>query len=120
MPISAEAMASLQADLSLEHGAIVQYVIHGALLRDVAITEPVRRIAREEMWHFEWLAEAIRDRGGEPALDRAEVFLPTLMAESMREDVEAEERALTHYAKHSRASWRLGPGTVTADRAHRR
>ena len=99
MPISAEAMASLQADLSLEHGAIVQYVIHGALLRDVAITEPVRRIAREEMWHFEWLAEAIRDRGGEPALDRAEVFLPTLMAESMREDVEAEERALTHYAK---------------------
>jgi rubrerythrin len=99
MSISAEAMASLQADLSLEHGAIVQYVIHGVLLRDVAITEPVRRIAREEMWHFEWLAEAIRDRGGEPALDRAEVFLPPLIAEGMREDVEAEERALTHYAQ---------------------
>jgi bacterioferritin len=92
-------MASLQADLALEHGAILQYVIHGALLRDVAITDPVRRMAREEMWHFEWLAEAIRDRGGEPTLDRAEVFLPALMAESMREDVDAERRALAHYAR---------------------
>jgi len=99
MPISVDAMASLQADLSLEHGAILQYVIHGVLLRDTSITDPVRRIAREEMWHFEWLAEAIRDRGGEPTLDRAEVFLPQLMEESMREDVDAEDRALTHYAR---------------------
>ena len=98
MPVSTEVLASLKADLALEHAAIVQYVIHGVLLRDVAITEPVRKIAREEMWHFEWLAEAIRDRGGEPVLDRDEVFLPALMADSMREDVRAENRALSHYA----------------------
>ena len=98
MSASSEVLASLKGDLALEHAAILQYVIHGVLLRDVAITDPVRKIAREEMWHFEWLAEAIRDRGGEPVLDRDEVFLPALMAESMNEDVRAEERALSHYA----------------------
>jgi rubrerythrin len=50
------------------------------------------------MWHFEWLAEAIRDRGGQPVLDRADVFLSTSMADSMREDVATEDRALSHYA----------------------
>ena len=99
MPASSEVLASLQGDLALEHAAILQYVIHGVLLRDVGLTDPVRKIAREEMWHFEWLAEAIRDRGGEPVLDRDEVFLPELMADSMSEDVRAEERALVHYAQ---------------------
>jgi bacterioferritin len=97
--ISAEALASLKVDLALEHGAIVQYVIHGVLLRDSAITEPVRRIAREEMWHFEWLVEAIHDRGGEPVLDRADVILPQSTTGSMIEDVATEGRALDHYAR---------------------
>jgi len=99
MTASPEVIASLKEDLALEHAAIIQYVVHGAMLRDVAITDPVRKIAREEMWHFEWLTEAIRDRGGEQALDRADVFLPTSMADSMQEDVAAEGRALSHYAQ---------------------
>ena len=99
MAVSSEVIASLKGDLALEHAAIMQYIIHGAMLRDVAITDPVRKIAREEMWHFEWLTEAIRDRGGEQALDRSEVILPPSMAEGMREDVAAENRALSHYAK---------------------
>jgi bacterioferritin len=99
MATSAEVIASLKVDLALEHAAIIQYVIHGVLLRDVGLTDPVRKTAREEMWHFEWLSEAIHDRGGEPALDRAEVFLPVSLAESMREDVAAENRALSHYAE---------------------
>ncbi len=99
MTISAEALDSLREDQALEHGAIIQYVIHGALLRDVGITDPVRKMAREEMWHFEWLAEAIRDRGGEPTLDRARVLLPTSMADSMLVDVGTEDLALSHYAQ---------------------
>ncbi len=98
MAASPEVIASLKEDQALEHAAIIQYVIHGILLRDVGMTDPVRKIAREEMWHFEWLAEAIRDRGGELALDRAEVFLPASMVDSMVEDVGAEGRALSHYA----------------------
>jgi bacterioferritin len=99
MTASAEAIASLKEDLALEHAAIVQYVINGVQLRDAAITDPVRRIAREEMWHFEWLTEAIRDRGGVQPMDRAQVFLSTSMADSMGQDVAAEDRALAHYAR---------------------
>ena len=99
MTVSAEVIESLKIDLALEHGAILQYVVHGTQLRDAAITDPVRKIAREEMWHFEWLAEAIRDRGGEPTLDRADLFLPSSMVDSLREDVATEDKALAHYAR---------------------
>ena len=99
MPTSPEILASLNEDLALEHGAILQYVIHGVQLRDVGITDPVRKTAREEMWHFEWLTEAIRDRGGVPTLDRAAIFLSASMADSMREDVATEDLALEHYAR---------------------
>jgi bacterioferritin len=98
MTTSPAILAALNEDLALEHGAIIQYVIHGVQLRDVAVTDPVRKTAREEMWHFEWLAEAIRDRGGEPALDRADVFLSTSMGDSMAADVDTEAMALAHYA----------------------
>jgi bacterioferritin len=98
MSASAEILASLNEDMALEHGAIMQYVIHGVYLRDVGITDQVRKIAREEMWHFEWLAEAVRDRGGEGVLDRADMFLSTSTADSLRADVGTEDLALSHYA----------------------
>ena len=99
MSTSPEVLAALNEDLALEHGAILQYVIHGVQLRDVGTTDAVRKIAREEMWHFEWLAEAIHDRGGEPALDRADVFLSVSMGQSMSEDVATEDKALAYYAR---------------------
>lgn len=98
MGISGEVLVSLKEDIALEHAAIMQYVVHGVLLRDVGMTDPVRKVAREEMWHFEFLSEAIRDRGGNLTIDRAEVVLPASMADSLREDVAAENRALAHYA----------------------
>jgi len=98
MSASPDLIASLQEDLALEHGAILQYLIHAFLLRDSALTDPVRKVAREEMWHFEWLVEAIRDRGGEPALERADIFLSLSMTESMAKDVVTEQGALSHYA----------------------
>jgi len=98
MTVASRIVDSLKVDLALEHAAIVQYIISGTQLRDAAITDPVRKMAREEMWHFEWLAEAIQDRGGDLVLDRGEVFLSASMATSMREGVAAEDRALSHYA----------------------
>lgn len=98
MAVSSKIIESLMGDLALEHAAIVQYIINGAQLRDVSATDPVRKIAREEMWHFEWLTEAIRERGGVQPLDRGRVFVSTSMERSMQEDVAAEDRALSHYA----------------------
>lgn len=99
MATSPEVIASLKVDMAMEHAAIIQYVVHGVFLRDSAMTDPVKRVAREEMWHFEWLAEALRDRGSDHTLERAEVFLPRSIAADMMEDVAAEQRAISHYAE---------------------
>jgi bacterioferritin len=99
MAASPAILDSLNQDLALEHGAILQYVLHAVQLRDTPIADRVKRAAREEMWHFEWLAEAIRDRGGELSLERADVFLSAAMAESLGKDVETEGMALRHYVQ---------------------
>lgn len=99
MAASHEVLASLNEDMALEHGAIFQYVIHAVQLRDTAIADAVKRVAREEMWHFEWLAEAVRDRGGEPTLDRAPLFVAASLGESLRKDVATEGSALSHYER---------------------
>ena len=98
MNTSAEVMASLNTDVSMEHGAILQYLIHGAQLRDSHLGDLVRRTAREEMWHLEWLAEAIRARGGTLGLDRADIFTSASITESIGADVLTEDAALQHYA----------------------
>jgi bacterioferritin len=97
MATSPKVLASLNEDLALEHGAIMQYVVHAVQLRDTALADQVKRMAREEMWHFEWLAEAIRDHGGTPGLDRAPLFVAASLAQSLRTDVATEAEALSHY-----------------------
>jgi bacterioferritin len=99
MLTSPELLASLNEDLALEHGAIFQYIIHAVQLRDTPIADAVKRMAREEMWHLEWLAEAIRDRGGELTLERAPLRLMAEIGETLRADVETEADALAHYAR---------------------
>jgi rubrerythrin len=74
-------------------------VIHAVQLRDTSIADTVKRVSREEMWHLEWLVEAITERGGEPTLERADMFLSAAIGESLRKDVDTEQMALDHYAK---------------------
>jgi bacterioferritin len=95
---SPELIASLNTDLALEHGAILQYVVHGVQLRDSALGDLLRRTSREEMWHLEWLVEAIKARGGEPTLERADIFTSASITESIEVDTITEDGALEHYA----------------------
>lgn len=99
MPTTTEIIDTLSADLALEHGAIFQYVLHAGQVSGTSLAEAVMDMAREEMWHLEWLAEAITERGGEPGLDRAPVFTSESVRESMTADVGAEDAALAHYTK---------------------
>jgi bacterioferritin len=95
-----EILDSLAVDLAKEHGAIVQYLLHAAQMRDTVLRWSVTSAAREEMWHMEWLVEAIRDRGGTPTLDRDErIFTSEGLVLSLQADVSAEEGALAHYEK---------------------
>ena len=88
---------SLNVDVAKEHAAIIQYVLHSTQMRGSGAAASVKKTAREEMWHLEWLIQAIEQRGGEPVLTRADVFTFDAILESMRADVAAEDGALEHY-----------------------
>lgn len=91
---------SLNVDLQKEHAAIVMYLAHALRMGRHGIAEDVRRISREEMWHMEWLGEAITELGGKPSVARDEVFNPDSIRASLQKDLEAEQGAVEHY-KHT-------------------
>lgn len=97
MRASPQVLDSLNADLAKEHTAIYQYETHAAQLRDTMLAGAIRDIAREEMWHMDWLIEAIVDRGGTPSVFANVPFFSASFAESLRANVEAEIGALDHY-----------------------
>jgi rubrerythrin len=100
MAVSQEALASLNVDLGKEHGAIIQYLLHMSQVRDTVLRASILEAAREEMWHMEWLTEAIRDRGGTATLDRAEeIVVAGEVSRNLLADVDAESGALAHYER---------------------
>ena len=52
----------LNADLRDEHAAIVQYLQHAYAIGEGEEAGEIEAIAREEMRHLDWLAEAIVER----------------------------------------------------------
>lgn len=91
----------LRADMADEHAAIVQYLQHAYALGESGEACEIEGIAREEMRHFDWLAEAIVELGGDPNLERGFVDLEGVTpAEWMVHDVAAEERAIAQYRDH--------------------
>lgn len=91
----------LNADLRDEHAAIVQYLQHAYAIGEGEEAGEIEAIAREEMRHFDWLAEAIVELGGKPDMDRGEVDLTgSGPVEWMARDILAEERAIAQYKAH--------------------
>lgn len=93
-----ELIDSLNVDLRKEHAAIVQYLLHAWQMGERTLASEVEEISREEMWHMEWLAEAITGRGGTPDVTREQVFTHGSMLRSLQADIDAEEGAIEHYA----------------------
>ena len=91
----------LNADLRDEHAAIIQYLQHAYGIGEGEEACEIEAIAREEMRHFDWLAETIVELGGKPDMERGEVDLSgSGPVEWMTRDVLAEERAITQYKAH--------------------
>jgi len=94
----------LNKDLEAEHGAIIQYLNHAYAIGEGDLACEIEAIAREEMRHLDWLAEAIIDLGGELSLIRGKTNLsgktPPIW---MKNDVLAEEEAITMYKEHIKA-----------------
>jgi bacterioferritin len=91
----------LQADMRDEHAAIIQYLQHAYAMEEGEEACEIEAIAREEMRHFDWLADAIVDLGGTPDMTRGWVDLEgATPSDWMERDVAAEDRAIAQYKEH--------------------
>jgi bacterioferritin len=92
----------LNLDLQDEHGAIIQYLGQAYALGEGATACEIEAIAREEMRHFDWLAETIADLGGAPSLKRGTMRPGGDSAPDwMDNDIFLERLAIENYKEHS-------------------
>jgi bacterioferritin len=94
-------IALLNQDLEGEHAAIIQYLVHAYAMGEGEMACEIEAIAREEMRHFDWLAETIVSLGGTPSLERGDMRTGgESVPDWMRNDVLQEEDAITLYEEH--------------------
>ena len=89
---------ALNRDIENEHGAIVQYLTHAYAMGEGEMACELEAIAREEMRHLDWLAEAVVEMGGTPSLQRGHTRMGGgSVQEWMKNDVLLEEDGMTPY-----------------------
>ena len=94
-------IALLNQDLEGEHGAIIQYLTNAYAMGEGEMACELEAIAREEMRHLDWLAEAIVDLGGTPSLKRGKMRIDgKSVADWMKNGVLLEEDAMRPYREH--------------------
>ena len=97
----AEVIALLNKDIEGEHAAIIQYLVHAYAMGEGEMTCEIEAIAREEMRHLDWLAEAVTELGGIPSFTRGAMRTTGKTVTSwMKNDVLAEEDAIKMYRDH--------------------
>ena len=96
-----ETIALLNQALEGEHGAIIQYLTHAYAMGEGEMACEIEAIAREEMRHLDWLAEAIVELGGTPSLKRGKMRMDgKSVADWMKNSVLLEEDGITLYKEH--------------------
>ncbi len=94
-------VALLNEDIRGEHAAIIQYLLHAYAIGEGDVACEIEAIAREEMRHLRWLAEAVVELGGDPTMERGPVDTSgETPADWMARDIVAEEEAIALYRKH--------------------
>ncbi len=94
----------LNKDLEGEHAAIIQYLTHAYAMGEGEMACEIEAIAREEMRHLDWLAEAMVGLGGAPSLTRGEMRTGgQSVAHWMRNNVLQEQDAIAMYQEHIQA-----------------
>jgi len=98
-------IALLNQDLQGEHGAIIQYLVHAYAMGEGEMACEIEAIAREEMRHFDWLAETIVSLGGTPSIKRGDMRTGgETVPDWMKNDVLQEKDAIYLYEEHIRAT----------------
>lgn len=94
----------LNEDIQGEHAAIIQYLVHAYAMGEGEMACEIEAMAREEMRHFDWLAETIVSLGGTPSLTRGDMRTSgDSVSDWMRNDVLQEEDGIALYEKHIKA-----------------
>jgi bacterioferritin len=94
----------LNKDLEGEHAAIIQYLTHAYAMGEGEMACEIEAIAREEMRHFDWLAETIVGLGGVPSIERGDMRLGgKTVPDWMKDDVQQEMDAIVMYGEHIKA-----------------
>src|SRR4030043_1963185 len=93
-----EISALLNKDLEGEHGAIIQYLTHAYAMGEGELACEIEALAREEMRHLDWLAEAIVELGGKPSMQRGHMRMEgKSVIDWMKNDGLLEGGAITMY-----------------------
>jgi bacterioferritin len=96
-----EIIKILNADLQDEHGAIIQYLSQAYAMGEGEMSCEIEAIAREEMRHLDWLAEAIVEMGGTPSIKRGKMRMGgEQVSEWMQNSILLEEDAIKNYQEH--------------------
>jgi bacterioferritin len=94
-------IALINQDLEGEHAAIIQYLVHAHAMGEGEMACEIEAIAREEMRHFDWLAETIAGLGGTPSLERGDMRTSgKSVSDWMKNDVLLEEDGIALYEEH--------------------
>ena len=89
----------LNRDLEDEHVSVTRYLIHAYQAgEDTPLGAFMLSMAREEMWHMDWLADEIGEMGGEPSMKQG-VYPhdPTSNASLLRSYIAWEENLVKMY-----------------------
>lgn len=106
---------ALNQDVSLELGAIIQYLWHHYTaegMESPAIIGLFEKLARDEMKHLELFAERIVDLGREPTIQIAPVKKGGDLKKMVRDGLEGERNAIQVYKNHIRLTAELGDTTT--------
>jgi bacterioferritin len=97
-------IALLNQDLEGEQAAIIQYLVHAYAIGEGEMACEIEAIAREEMRHFDWLAETIVGLGGTPTIKRGDMRTGgKSVSDWMENDVLLEEDGIALYEEHIKA-----------------
>jgi bacterioferritin len=97
-------IALLNQDLEGEQAAIIQYLVHAYAMGEGEMACEIEAIAREEMRHFDWLAETIVGLGGTPSIKRGDMRTGgKSVSDWMKNDVLQEKDAVVMYEEHIKA-----------------
>ncbi len=110
-----EIVALLRKDMEGEHQAIIQYLHHAYELGEGAEACEIEAVSRDEMRHFDWLADQITELGGDPTMEREPPDLSSAPGpEQMRKDVGLEQVAIDQYREHMELIGDPGIGRLIA------